>query len=191
LKTCDTVPNIELTKIKQINLLSTPKRIDYECNQGYRVKSGNTTRICSSEGQWLGNDLQCESNNYQFDQDLISFIFIFSILVQTCNEFVPIKNGIVINKISYNKNGTTSTSYYKDIVIFGCENGYKYSGLNRIATCNQFGQWSMENGTECIKESRLNISSLFTIILSIRQIFESLNEPQRFLFQNVKLVFNH
>ncbi|VDI66532.1 CUB and sushi domain-containing protein [Mytilus galloprovincialis] len=74
---------------RQLNGNNPTETVVYKCDSGYDYFSGNTTRVCGSDGQWSGEKLVCraylavsnEQSNYIIAGTISGVLFILAIIV--------------------------------------------------------------------------------------------------------------
>ncbi|XP_067886751.1 sushi domain-containing protein 1 isoform X3 [Heterodontus francisci] len=91
----------------------------YQCQVGYIRVRGNTTSICSAQGQWEGANLECEAVDCGSPPHLL-------------------------NTLPYPEANTT----YGSTVVYQCQVGYVLVRGNTTSVCSAQGQWERAN-LEC------------------------------------------
>ncbi|XP_063413316.1 CUB and sushi domain-containing protein 3-like [Mytilus trossulus] len=74
---------------RQLNGNNPTETVVYKCDSGYDYFSGNTTRVCGSDGQWSGKKLVCraylavsnEQSNYIIAATISGLLLILAIIV--------------------------------------------------------------------------------------------------------------
>ncbi|XP_035679049.1 neurogenic locus notch homolog protein 1-like [Branchiostoma floridae] len=92
----------------------------FDCNAGYKRKTGSRSRQCKADGTWSGTELECE--------------------VETCPGLSIPPNGAI------SPSTCTSESHYGTVCRLSCNVGYQTSGPTE-QTCNPGGLWSDQGKT--------------------------------------------